>query len=424
MLPRLLPLPRLCSAITVIAVLVAGSLAHAQITVTSSNTLTLSDAVRQGLMHAPAIRGAEAAVTAAEAGVEGARQLLNPTLSVEAENVMGSGPYSRFGASETTYSLSMPLELGGKRAARARTALAEQTYARIGSDVAKAETVLKVTQAFVALAAGERRLRAAQSRQALAEQAEHAARVRVRAGKVSPIDEQRAAAQRISATVAAERAGRALDLAQARLARLTGVQRPFAIAAPWFDNPAITSGLEAQGTPLAIAGAQAQLDVASARVDAARRARIPDLSVTAGTRRFKDSGDSAAVFAVSVPLPVFNRGNAELSRARAELARAEAERGAAVLEYDEALAAARVDLVDAQAAVASANGPELAAAQEAGRIARIGYAEGKFSQLDLIEAERQLSQTKDAAIDALAALHNAHARLARMLGSIAPIYKD
>lgn len=361
---------------------------------------------------------------AAEASVQGSKQLPNPTLSVEMENVMGSGPYSRFGASETTYSLSMPLELGGKRAARTRTAQAGQTYAQVGSAITRAEAALKVTRAFIALAASERRLKAAQSRQALAEQAEHAARVRVRAGKVSPIDEQRAAAQRISATIVAERASRALELARASLARLTGVQQPFMIAAPWFDNPAIASGQEAQGIPLAIAGAQAQLDVASARVDAARRARIPDLSVSAGTRRFKDSGDSAAVFAVSVPLPIFNRGNAELSRARAELTQAEAERSAATLEFDEALAAARVDLVDAQAAAASANGPELAAAEEAARIARIGYAEGKFSQLDLIEAERQLSQTRDAAIDALAALHNAHARLAQMLGSIAPIYKD
>ena len=424
MLSKPLPLPRFCSAITVFAVLVVGSLAHAQSTVPSSSTLTLSDAVRQGLTYAPAIRGAEAAITAAEASVQGSKQLPNPTLSVEVENVMGSGPYSRFGASETTYSLSMPLELGGKRAVRTRVAQAEQAYVQVGSNAARAEAALKVTQAFIALAASERRLSAAQRRQALAEQAEHAARVRVRAGKVSPIDEQRAAAQRISATVAAERAGRALGLAQTRLARLTSMQRPFAIAAPWFDNPAITSALETQGTPLAIAGAQAQLDVASARVDAARRARIPDLSVSAGTRRFKDSGDSAAVFAVSVPLPIFNRGNAELSRARAELTQAEAERSAATLEFDEALAAARVDLVDAQAAAASANGPELAAAEEAARIARIGYAEGKFSQLDLIEAERQLSQTRDAAIDALAALHNAHARLAHMLGSIAPIYKD
>ena len=147
-------LPRLCSALTLTVVMTAPRLASAQPAVPPPPAFTLSDAVQRGLAHAPNIRGAEAAVTGAEASVQGAKQLPNPTFSVEAENVMGSGPYSRFGASETTYSLSMPLELGGKRAARTRTALAEQAYARIGSDVARAEAALTVTQAFVALAAG------------------------------------------------------------------------------------------------------------------------------------------------------------------------------------------------------------------------------------------------------------------------------
>lgn len=424
MVRRALFMTRLCPALTLTVVLTATPWAHAQPAVLPLDVLTLSEAIRHALGHAPAIHGAEAAVAAAEAGVLGAQQLPNPTLSVEVENVMGSGPYSRFGASETTYSLSMPLEVSGRRAAQTRAALAEQAYARVGFDAAKSAAALKVTQAFIALAAGERRLVAARSRRSLAEQAERAARARLRAGKVSPIDEQRAAAQRISATVVAERAERAVELARNSLARLTGVQQAFLIAAPWFDNTTIASGLDADGAPLAVAAAQAQLDAARARAEAARRARIPDLSVSAGTRRFKDSGDSAAVFAVSVPLPIFNRGGADLSRARAELAQAAAGRSAAALEADEALAAARADLIDAQAAAASANGPELAAAQEAARIARIGYAEGKFSQLELIEAERQLFQTQDAAIDALAALHNAHARLAHILGRIAPIYKD
>ena len=43
----------------------------------------------------------------------------------------------------------------------------------------------------------------------------------------------------------------------------------------------------------------------------------------------------------------------------------------------------------------------LAAAEEAARIARIGYREGKFGQLDLLDAERTLAQTRAAAIDAL-----------------------
>ncbi|RZA26247.1 MAG: TolC family protein, partial [Lysobacteraceae bacterium] len=282
MLSRLLF--RACPALTVTAALAAPLPAFGQ----PAAQLTLGAAVRQVLAQAPALRGAEATVAAAQADVDAARQLPNPTLSVDVENVLGSGPYARFNGSETTYALSMPLELGGKRAARTRVALAGQHGARIEAEAAKAEAALKVTQAFIALAAGERRLEAARTRRQLAEQAEHAAQARVRAGKVSPIDEQRAAAQRIGADVAAARAARALDLARARLARLAGLAQPFAIAAPWFEDAGNASIPDAHGVPPQLAAAQAQLDAAGARADAARRARIPDLSVSAGTRRFRD----------------------------------------------------------------------------------------------------------------------------------------
>ncbi len=175
---------------------------------------------------------------------------------------------------------------------------------------------------------------------------------------------------------------------------------------------------------MSLAAADAQVAAANARVDAARRARIPDLTVSAGARRLKETNDTAAVLALSVPLPLFNRGNAEVARARAELTKAEADRQAVELEIAENLDTARADVANARASAASANGPELAAAREAARIARIGYAEGKFSQLDLIEAERSLSQTQEAAIDALTAFHDARARLARLVGRFDPIYKD
>ena len=56
----------------------------------------------------------------------------------------------------------------------------------------------------------------------------------------------------------------------------------------------------------------------------------------------------------------------------------------------------------------------LAAAEEAARIARIGYREGKFGQLDLLDAERTLAQTRAAAIDALLSYHIAQAQLERL----------
>ena len=85
-----------------------------------------------------------------------------------------------------------------------------------------------------------------------------------------------------------------------------------------------------------------------------------------------------------------------------------------VADAQQAIATAETDLANAEANARAANGPALAAAQEAARIARIGYREGKFGQLDLLEAERTLAQTRSAAIDALAAYHDAKARLERL----------
>ena len=99
-------------------------------------------------------------------------------------------------------------------------------------------------------------------------------------------------------------------------------------------------------------------------------------------------------------------------------------RRAVVLEVEQSTAQAEAEVADALAAARAANGPALAAAEEAARIARIGYAEGKFPQLELIEAERSLAETRESSVDALAALHTARARLARLQGSNSPIYKD
>ena len=58
------------------------------------------------------------------------------------------------------------------------------------------------------------------------------------------------------------------------------------------------------------------------------------------------------------------------------------------------------------------------------RIARIGYHEGKFGQLDLLDAERTLSETRTAAIDALATYHDAKARLERLTAAAPELAKD
>lgn len=407
------------SALT--AIVLSGLVAPA---CAQSTVLTLNEAIERAQAQAPSVASALAGVRAADAGVLVAASRPNPSLSAEAQNVLGSGRYSGFNNNgDRTVSLSIPIELGGKREARTGVAEAERTAAAVGVTTSRADLTLKVTQAFIALAASQRRLEVARASLELAERAAKVANERVKAGKASPIDQQRAEVMRINAQVKTNRAQRTVDTASSALARLLGSAAPMSISAPWFDEPGTKRAGGPTGRLLALTAADAQVAAAQARVTAARRARVPDLTVSVGARRVGDTHDNAAVLAVSVPLPIFNTGANELVRAHAELDRAEAERAALTLDTEQGLADAQADVANALAA-AEAAGPALAAASEAARIARIGYAEGKFSQLDLIEAERALMESRESSIDALAALHDARARLARIKGSTTSLYKD
>jgi cobalt-zinc-cadmium efflux system outer membrane protein len=146
----------------------------------------------------------------------------------------------------------------------------------------------------------------------------------------------------------------------------------------------------------------------------ARSQRIPDITLSAGARYLSDTNDTAAVFGVSIPLPFFNNGKASVDQAEALELAAESRRRIAIVEAEQEIAAAQALLAAAAANAQAAGGPGLEAALEAARIAAIGYANGKFSQLDLIDGQRTLAQTRAAYVDALVQYHKAKALLTRL----------
>lgn len=390
---------------------------------TSEAPLTLAETLRLVRERGSLVAESNAELRVAEAGVDVARVRRNPKLNVDAENLGGTGAYRDGALRETTTSVSLPLEIGGQRGARIRVAEADRTVAQLGADVTQSEATFRATQLFVGAVASGRRLALARERYQLAEAAVGVARSRVRAGKASPLEEQRAEVMRLNAEVAVGSAHRATDLALSNLARLIGHSKIASLEAPWFDRPD-SDGAGAGSTPAPIALAGAQVHAAQARVDAAKRARIPDLTIMAGTRRFAEVDVHSTVIGISLDLPLFDTGRAVVAKARADLNLAEARQRTAQLDYEQGVGAAEVELANARATAASATGTALAAAEEAARIARVGYEAGKFSQLDLIEAERVLAETRAQAIEALETLHIASARLLRLQGRSDPLFKD
>lgn len=377
---------------------------------------SLRQALAEAEKSAPARDEAEAGLRAAQAARAGAALRPNPRISAEVANIVGTGPYSGMGESEVTIGVEFPLERGGKRAARIAVADAESGSAYVTAAISMADLRAEVTRAYANTVAAERRLANAQEQLGIASEALRVAKVRVRAGSASPLEAQRADVIQIQADTNVAQQERLLATARDQLSNLVGRPINGPLDSLWFaqiDGSVGPNAIQPAST-LALAAAQAEMIAANARVRLADSQRIPDLSISAGARRLQNSGDVAATVGLSIPLQIFNSGRPALDQARALRDRAAAQERTALLRARNDIAAAQTAVANAADRAFAASGPALAAAEEAARIARIGYREGKFGQLDLIDANRTLADTHAAAIDALAEYHAAKAELVRL----------
>lgn len=415
----------LLAATSCVAVAQAQDIAAPRAAQVATNAFTLNDAVAAAGGSAPAIEAAEAGIEAAEAGRRVAGLRPNPVAQAQIENIAGTGVYNGLGSSETTVGFMQTLELGGKRSARVAVASAELSRTELQAAIVGADVRLQVTQLYVEAIAAERRLWAARDQARIAGDALRAASVRVQAGRASPLEQQRADVARVTAETNVERQDRLARAARTNLERRIGRPVEGTLDVGLLDRlPSASYGpgapMTAQGT-LALAAADADLAVADANVRLARANRVPNVDVGPSVRRLEATNDFAAVFTLSFPLQVFDNGRAALDQASARRSQAAAQRRVSALDIEQAITDARAEADNAATLAKAASGPALAAAQEAARIARIGYREGKFGQLDLLDAERTLAETRVAAIDALAAYQNARAQLERLTApAVAP----
>jgi cobalt-zinc-cadmium efflux system outer membrane protein len=375
--------------------------------------LTLAAAQARVLQRSAALQALAHDVAAQDGLVRQAGVIPNPELSSLIEDRPGRS---------TTIQLTQPVELGGKRGARINAAEAERELARATLNARRSELRAQTSIAFHHLLAAQARLELADATLALARQALDGASGRVAAGKNSPVDESRARiamsgaeielmqargdAANARETLAAMWGGSGQDLEplQGQLDRLPD-------AAPL---PALLERL-AQAPGIARAGSELRRRLALGRVEHARR--MPDLAVTVGSKKDEQLGHRQAVFGLSLPLPLFdrNQGRIDDSAQRTLQARAELAAITSVLASELRIAHSRLMVARGQAQ--SLQTGHLPAARSTYEAARKGYEYGKFSILDVFDAQRVLLQAQTQHLRVLADAHGAAADIERILGT-------
>lgn len=383
--------------------------------------LTLDQAIEFALRLNPSLDAGTYAVSAAEARVKQAGLLPNPEFLMEAENFGGSDDLVGYNAAETTIAISQPILLGGKRKRRRAVAESEHTLVRRDLDAVSLDVILGTTSTFYLVITAQEREALADDLLGVAERFANTVQARVDAGKVSPVEAVRAKIEVAQARSRLGRAVRELEAARIRLAASWGSSTAiFDRAVGRMPKPTPPPTVQHLRPFLAeipeIARLDDQIERQQRVLEFEQSLRVPDLAVNVGPRRFQETGQIAWVAGISLPIPIFDRNQGARQAAGFELERSRRDAEAARIALEAELTA-MVQQLDAVAQEASAFEREIVpAATEAFAAIEMGYQEGKFGFLDVLDAQRALFEARSALLDSLEEYSTTRTVLERLIG--------
>lgn len=383
--------------------------------------MTLSQALSAALRNNPDLDSFSAEIKAREARVVQAGLLPNPEIGIEAENFGGSGYVSGFDAAETTVQLSQRFELGEKRAKRKHAASLGRDIAQSEYESGRADVFTAVQKAFVGVLSAQERVSLANSLVTVAEQVLQTVSERVKAGKVSPIEETGAKIGLASSRVKLSQARLGLEAARKTLALTWGSEiADFERAEGRLDAPLTLPSFD-RLVPLVaqnpdIAGLEKEIEERRANVALENAKRIPDLTVSGGARRLNESDDKAFVMGFSVPLPLFDRNQGGIEEARHRVDKAKRALEATKRNIYNLLTERYAVLSSAFEEADTLKTRIIPDARAAFDGAREGYQLGKFGYLFMLDAQRILFDAEIQHLDALTTYHQTLADVDRLAG--------
>ena len=373
-------------------------------------------------MHNPELQAFSAELRALDADTLQAGLLPNPELEVEAENFGGSGDFGGTNAMETTIQLSQLIELGGKRSRRKQVASAEQDLGKWDYEIELSDILTEVNRSFTKVLGAQERLILREELVKLAMQVLNTVEERVRAGKVSPLEQTKAGIALSTAKIDLESAKRDLEVSRHQLAATWGSKAPLfqKVEGELFRTAPIPSPeeLESQVSQNPnVSRWSSESDHRQAVAELASANGIPDVTFSFGAKRHNEDDDTAFVAGFSFPLPVFDRNQGEVLSAQHRLTKVKEEERAARLSALAALGESFESLAGAYAESTALKEDVLVAAESTFEAVREGYEVGKFGVLDVLDAQQTLFEVKERYIDALVTYHIALADVERLTGA-------
>ncbi|MFZ6813409.1 TolC family protein [Undibacterium sp. Rencai35W] len=378
--------------------------------------LSLAAALDKATKNNPDIAMAMREVQAQVGAVRQAGILVNPELVALVED-------TKKATRTTTLQLNQPIELGGKRVARMIAAELQHDASVIELSIKRSEISAAVLVNFYDVVITQERQRLAFSSTVLAQTATQAVVKKVTLGKVAALEETKARIAESTIQLEYVQASSELINARQRLATLLGgsLSDVEYINGQLSELPALPEMpelLASIGRAPVLLRARLEIERRLALSQIERTRRLPDLTLSVGTKRDEQLGRHQAILGIAIPIPLFDRNQGNLQealsrtdKARDELTLTEGRVNSEVLQAYQRLSVAREETILIKNEL-------IPGTQSTYEAVLKGYEFGKFSFLDVLDAQRTLLQTKSQYLRALSETHRAAAEIVRLTGDI------
>ncbi len=386
------------------------------------NDLTLRDVVHLMLQNNPELASFAKEVRALEGVKIQAGKFRNPELAIESEDINANTRPNTRAAQFTTIRFSQLIELGGKRSARINAASIGQELADKNYESKRLELIARVANVFTKVLAGQEQLRLVKESMQLAQKVVNSATKRVEAGKAPPIEETKAKVAFSTIGIELEQTRRDLVAARKQLSLLWGNPSPqFRKVLGDLESRVVIPSFEVleqriHKNPMVLYSIK-NVEQHEALLEIEKLRRIPDITIGAGVRRYTQADETTAIVNVSIPIPLFDLNQGNLQAANQRVGKAIDEQSATDLQLRSKLTGAYESLLAAQNEIKVLHDEVLPGARSSFDIANKGYELGRFSFLEMLDAQRTLFQNQVLYIRALANYHRLINEIERLIAS-------
>ena len=398
----------------------AGTVIHAADT--PETPFTLSHALSIALIKNPSLQAYAFEARIAEARILQAGIRPNPQLSIEFENFLGTGEMSGVKSLESTLQLSQVIDLDHTIALQFATAQGARAITEVEYEIKRLDVLAEVARRFTEAVADTERLKIARQARELGEQTVATVQTRVDAAVVSNIELHKARTALFLLQIEEEHAEHELACCRQSLAAILGEETP-QFGPPNGDLLVIPTVPDFEDLAARLENSPALKRFAvevrwhEAQIRLAQSLRRTGTRWNAGLRRVESTDNFGFIAGISIPVGMRDQSQGTIREARERReqlgATAEAER----LEMRATLFAMYQEMLHAHMVVTLLQHEVIPDAQEILTMTQQGYREGRFSLLDLLNAQQSLVDLRAKAVDSATSFHLHIVEIERLIGA-------